>query len=786
MIKKTTSPVLHIEAIGSGWEDDDTSMAMVLVVHEVGRITCLSGDLSTERWSSEGLDTLQDSERLGRNVVAATVATYEQAYKSIFKNRIDVLAASRTSRESSGSDGEHSIILTLVSAIPKRLLDSKMTPLNLHTFSINTNQSHYRPGTTALQEIITLPITGSNGTRSDKQTFSLHQPSGRLYQQEANSLSVYDIMSPVPKREHHIPLNSGSASFLPTSNSQIALASEDSLYILDAKHRSIQGSLSLPRSQPSAINGKTSPGSKHTRTKVQLLTYCTPSSIVIGLRGRNVVAFQLSSSHVQGGEGKKRRRAGLLVDSIGRGIGLNGAALFMTDSTVEERHKDQPWATERAMLDRYAKEDDTEAFDGLVLSILPVGKRPCSDMAIGTQPNPAVTGLVSTLVVDRLVSYLLSKIFAVQSGDTTYTGGQVSLYVPFCPPLTVRWLIDHGQLSADNVETALKKYGHLPVIGKLSNDALVTAVANSPLGLQGVLHIFKSPSYLACLEILVGLKLALRNTQKLEAANEVGLLTNGQSVNHEAMDLDSPSGKLDKTFQDSAILHDDHSTAEAILETSSNRLCSFHGSVIINSLQLQLSRADRLSLIDHLRLSLAKRGWLSRYGDPEDHQQSSNDSLSERNHYIQIASKLLNCVLDSLGLAGWETSDATKDNLADTEDTMAYMKAEVSAALEGIEEAAYLKGLLQEVLLHAKGAVRTLESTNNGDETSGSAKRIKSLIIRPADPAVSLMPLNYRASGDLSLTKIGAGGELQKRSRRDIGRLKSMQVGEYSFERILI
>ena len=52
-----------------------------------------------------------------------------------------------------------------------------------------------------------------------------------------------------------------------------------------------------------------------------------------------------------------------------------------------------------------------------------------------------------------------------------------------------------------------------------------------------------------------------------------------------------------------------------------------------------------------------------------------------------------------------------------------------------------------------------------------------------------ILPLGLKpiaASMVVSKTRIGAGGEVVERSRRDVGRLRSRMVGRYSFERIVI
>ncbi|KAK3076230.1 hypothetical protein LTS18_013564, partial [Coniosporium uncinatum] len=47
-------------------------------------------------------------------------------------------------------------------------------------------------------------------------------------------------------------------------------------------------------------------------------------------------------------------------------------------------------------------------------------------------------------------------------------------------------------------------------------------------------------------------------------------------------------------------------------------------------------------------------------------------------------------------------------------------------------------------------------------------------------------PLGGKVEDRVSETRIRAGGEVVRRSKRDIGRELSMRVGKYSFERIRV
>ena len=122
----------------------------------------------------------------------------------------------------------------------------------------------------------------------------------------------------------------------------------------------------------------------------------------------------------------------------------------------------------------------------------------------------------------------------------------------------------------------------------------------------------------------------------------------------------------------------------------------------------------------------------------------------------------------------------------ETADTISYMKAEISAALEGIEEATYLRGILGEMLLCGKEALQQGERKMIGKAQDHGP--IKPLTIALHDEGQErILPLGlHPTTPAISKTRIAAGGEVVERTARDIGRLKSRMVGKYSFERIVI
>jgi hypothetical protein len=138
------------------------------------------------------------------------------------------------------------------------------------------------------------------------------------------------------------------------------------------------------------------------------------------------------------------------------------------------------------------------------------------------------------------------------------------------------------------------------------------------------------------------------------------------------------------------------------------------------------------------------------------------------------------------------------------------MKSEVSAALAGVEEATYLKGILREYLSFASQAATSAKPTDatNGTVSEATAAPESQLVrhekLNGADLMVftlpgegedgydgdasgKMLPLSLKpTSGDVSLSKKKSTGETKARSSREIGYLRRKAVGQYSFEKLVV
>lgn len=176
--------------------------------------------------------------------------------------------------------------------------------------------------------------------------------------------------------------------------------------------------------------------------------------------------------------------------------------------------------------------------------------------------------------------------------------------------------------------------------------------------------------------------------------------------------------------------------------------------------------------------------------------------------------------MDAVGPSGWisaipaagdfEDSDSVTAAASREMELIADMKSEVSAALAGVEEATYLKGVLCEYLRFAD-QVDTPATTSEDAlakmdaEASGPSHLVRYEKLNGADLMVftrpgegedgydgdaggKMLPLSLKAaSTDVSRTKTKKStGEVKNRSSREIGYLRRKAAGKYSFERLII
>ena len=795
-LRGTSNPVVHLDTFQVPEErDDDTPENKVLAVYEDGMVVCYSKELAVQEWST----SINKGSPNGDVVVStcigyAAVLSVEQARKAILKGREDIFATLSTDSGHVGAD-------IMVVVIRSKTVEGAVEHGNLmlKVFAIKTvkagTKTHSEFARHDLQELVSQVIPEPFQLQSKHSKFTFNASYGRLYQHSEEAMIAYDLTGSIPRLEHNQDLPEAMSSCLQLSPNLLAYATPHSVSIVDLPYYSLQAERNLAKVGELSRISQTPEKQKNQPMKggsLSLLSYYAPLDVVVALEGRKILAFQLSTTTLQTGGSRKRKRDGLLVNALGRGSSLvkgTPSDRAISHGKIKQLGRHLPshatnrdWSAQKAEIDRYASQSEAADFDRVAASAL--------GLELKRGHNENLQSASSASVDLRKVYYLLSRMFSVDKPEKTTRQEASSnalrkIVMRFLPRRICNWLIEGGLLTTCHIERSLKHYGALPFPAKLSKSALICALAELDVSLELISSVLTSTTPLNARELVQVLAIVVKGTERLEVTESGRLLTNGEVASSSGVSDDKMQLTNGEVSKDLSSLSADFANEEShhrILSLTLRRLYACSSSSVARALKEELFTAQLRLLIDALRMEIARNGWLSPYDDSLE----ANEPSSPNSNQLCHIAHLLNCAIDSIGTGGWILGTSITSDASETADTLSYMRAEVSAALEGIEEATYLKGILGEMLICGKNALHSSTTPSRPDQNQLTNLPVKPTTIALNDAESSLLPLGLKPAPIISMAKVGAGGELIKRSARDIGRLKSKMVGKYSFDRIII
>lgn len=791
-IRKPSKPIIHLDTIVDVEDAEGTAPITVLTIHEDSEVRCYSEGLERELWASRiGADNQQlDS---STRVEAAYTMPFDQAQKTILKGREDLLA------NFARTDHDHAV--TVLALFTRRLEDSDSS-LSLRLLRLG-GQSDREALTSSrpkpMQEIAKTTIPGIGSKNGSTKGLLFHPASGTLYQQSPDRLVISEILGMVPRVVSEIGLDIGkTAACLRISSSLVLVNTTSSLSIIDIKYSSVQAQhlLQETRQTDSAASAKKK-GRKqnYVASNGQALSYFAPSGVIVALQGRQLVAFHFTSSY---SKARKRKSEVLLKDAIGHGTMVakkvktrhataSGSKSFGTP--IDNSDVDDDWQKEELLLDKCFAENKLDEIEPILDAEFRVAKS-SSELDRAFKEHPRKQAWMANSLDRRKIHYLLSKVFLLQDEPavsiTNEANSERSLRMYDVSPRIRSWLLRYNNLSVNKVEIALRHKGFLAAHERLKPGALIDAIARQDPSLKAVSLLLNDAASLTALEITCALRLAIAQIQQ---ADQVKLLTSAGVSDPSVSDNDSASDMQDHKQEplDNHALSEEHAqrteTAHRVFVTAISRLYRHSPHSVSSALRNTLSRPELHSLVDVLRMELARNGWLASHFDDHSH---ASITGGPKPTDISVIAHLLNCVMDGLGSGGWVSGTSLPDDLAEATETLAYMKVEISAALEGIMEATYLQGMLEEMLLCGKSMGPEKAKNQAPHMSNGQVARGRTGIVQIGVKGDALLPLGLKATQKISEYRVGAGGELIKRSKRDVARLQNKTVPKYSFERIMI
>ena len=760
------SPVLSLHILPKADGTHDPISHLLLAVHKNGVLSCYRQDLKSELWS-RSLSTSLLKANKGVNIHYATILSKADALKSILKHREDIT-------EASNNDNESCFLLTLLSPVPSH--DSNHKPYDVHLDLRRIDISR--------QDGNTLVEIGSQRLPSpqilqqvSESKFSCHVPSGRLYQQGEKAVALYVLESFTPQLVQVVqPRRRRFDSIFHVSPSLVATASEGSIELLGTKFGSLLATRSLntlPSRRRSPSNKTSDPDAKAQRP-IQFVAFSSRHRLLTALVGQQLVNIPISpSSSTKLPSAQKHDRDGLLIGSLGRDFNRmpnssprNGPSPGILSNHDDNTEPTDAWYHRRNYLCKMLENDGFHAF----------AKAMSIDLRLeGKSESP-----IDPIKLD----FFLSRTFNItksSNGEAEDDGLQLAFWSE-----TIHGkALSLGFLTKERIEAALKSYGNLHLTTKILPTSLVDSIGQfDPSGriLKQLLLYTRTFSPIELAHVLLFV------VRRLNASREQGqpkLLTDGEPETspHPAQESDI-NGIIDPMDSTQTPGDRDSTTEPAIdaLYLVLRKLKRIPSNLISQNLRRTFNTSELRGLIDTLRVELAGNGWLALCAEAPTEPRKENASEDQ----MSVISHTLNSILDALGPTGWMLGNHTGYEVEESANTLSYLQAEISAALEGIEEAAYLQRVLHEMLICGKESLEPPRKALKYTEKEGVALDLVKPKIMVLGEESKLLPLGLKPTKTVSKTKIAAGGELKFRSARDMGRMISRNVGPYSFERIEI
>ncbi|KAF8866980.1 hypothetical protein BDZ45DRAFT_719968 [Acephala macrosclerotiorum] len=802
-LTKSSNPIAYLGTITSAKAPEAAINTFdVLAVKEDGGIHCFDGDSLQERWVSPASALVRDVTRHISNwkVEFAHLTNAYTAGQGILKGRQDVFALYPQEVTEDGFNPDILVLITKSSGeAPSRFLHIVSLPRRA---VVHMNGLQHSVDSLLVAEI--LPTSTDNIGR--QASFSLQVSTGVLQQFQNDTLTTFDLSDTLPKEQTKLR-TVGGTSFLRLSSTSVLVSSSQSVTVYNPKYQSTLAIVELDlagssdtRKRKREATDETIPGPKD---HCKFIVYFPKLAVATAILGNKLIGIQVEGHQDRQG---RLRTAGLLIDSIGCSAkgqtrpakpsnsastkidGIKTLSNFLP-STIGHH---VPWEDQIRDVESWFKKGDCDAssFDrrmaphlGLDLPVeLQNGLTNGVDSAAEKEEKPASNNITSVAArlapgdVDRRwILYILGKIFTTEND-----GGDSKLSAMFYDSHTFMWLLEHGFMTVTNIEAALRKSGSISET--LSPGQLVDLIVDIDQNMH-LLLVLVAKNYLGAAELLHVIRNLMESLGLLgENPNtKQGLLANGDDLEIRNEDVEEQVEQLEAQIEQDLEMAEyqlgaGSGTRGHALSQALSKLYTRPSSDIVQALQTTYTSQEIVCLIYLLRFELARGGWTTKYIDVAELNAGDEDTGYEDNAIILIASLLNSCV-DAIGAGGWLSGEArlVDGDRFEAEELISSLKLEISAALEGVEEAVYLKGLTSEMIKYSDAIEAALPKHKRTD-----------ILMSPTEEDISLLPVGLKVDKEIALNKVGAGGAVYKRTKRDIGYLKSQKVGKYSRERIRI
>lgn len=797
----TTSPSISVDANEKGTVSD------LIAVAEDGSVMCFQGEELQKKWQTspeilrQDLATVPKGSRLQVELVQSALAT--DVIAGFFGGKQEAFAALLHTAQDDVSSLDTLVLVT-------KTTGKGTATRHLHILGMVSSDSQ---ASGRLVQIHTSPIPLSPSTSSGPGALRLDITSGSLMELQEDALVTYDLTSTVVKVDSTLQVPDVK-SFLRLSKTSVLAAKSDSLDVYNPVFQSLQASAAMAV-DPTGKGSSTSAFS--------LVAYFARLEIAVAIHGASLVAVQLEAPRTRG---KKRRAEGLLIDSLGRGITQHkdiAKKQKMPESSFSEHLPGSvtgnywsEFTAETSRADELLAANDLAGFEEVLAGKFGIQTKP-ADVADGKSTEHEVDPEQAKLpewvwpvtrsdyppVDRRWVLYAITRVFAWE--DAPESGvDQTRLSCKLPDSNLLNCLIDAGYLTISNIKSAFKDElrGVDDIDYVLGEEVPQVLVQADPL--FELLLSYLSSTKLGAVELLTAIRLIMRSLELVQDPTKIApkLLTfesqKSDTADQDDSTIDADQSafgyELDRLEQELEVtehyLGDESIVRARGLSVAFGKLGSCPRVSTIRTLRRSYMPEEILSLIYVLRMELVKDGWTTRYLDTT--RLDEDDELeAPPDGSISLLADLLCRCIDAVGPGGWLINDAivaagAGDHM-DSADFLASLKLEISAALEGVQEAVFLRGIISEAVRYGN-QVQKMEQEAGQKHRRGdpTALVLHGYGGKATGGESAVLPLGMKAKERVSAEKIISGGEIARRRKREVGQLISQKVGAYSLERISI
>ncbi|CEJ91835.1 hypothetical protein VHEMI07523 [[Torrubiella] hemipterigena] len=768
-----SSPIKYITTSDSRAEN--AVVGDVIVLCENGQIFSLSGDKLEVQWSSSSQTVVQDAipDAIKDFAVEYTIsANLSEFAEGMFKKRSETFATMPKSPE---SDPE---VIAFIATSTAKEHKSR----HLVTMAILSNHTTKN---SELQRFVALDITPiAVANEFAPISYDVDIQAGSLMTLQNSNLSIFDLTGAVPKIKTSFSVDN-STSIARLSRPFVLASSLDSLSLYNYQYRSVHAKAALDVSELPSENRKP--------RSCKLVGFVRSEDLAVALVDNVLVSIHVEPPKAHG----KRRKEGLLIDSIGRGTIAEISAKRPKRETSVEFSRQVPGTmtetyiqelrAEMAAADELIGNGELPQWEELLRKHFHMTLHQSSE-AVNRQTNGNESSDSQEAVewkwyensaqypsVDRRwVIYALTQIFAIQLTDSEEPRPQLRLALSETNVTT--YLTMAGHLTLTNLKSAFaEEWGNTD--DKLLAGDLVQSLVDAEASMSLLLNYIKSTK-LGEVELLLSIRALMLSMDFIPDTDKLNstklLMAEADQTDKYEMDLDDLERELAVTEH---YLGDDTSSRSRGLTLAFAKLWRMPASATVRALRSTVRTEEILTFIYLLRMELVRGAWTTLYIDPTSFDAEGSDPPPDG--VISLIADLLGRCLDAVGAGGWLFNDAMAwADQDEAGDFLTALRLEVTAALEGIEQAVHLNSVVGEIVRFGN----LVQQNSRQTPKAGS----KPLILHAENKETRMLPLGLKTKEVITKDKVVSGGEVVQRSLRETGHLISQKVESYSLERVNI